>query len=336
MRVILAMKKLLHRKATSMAAGLLPTSKARLRALPVPGAGNLYLLLTALLLFTGCGSSDDPTQDDDDITPGYTIEATHTEIPIHNAPFLREVSGLAHSLRNDTIIWTHNDSGDDPKIYAISESGNYLGTIALKGVVHHDWEDITAVEDPSTGRKYIYIGDFGDNKSQYTSYNIYRIPEPEPEAYLNRTFEMTPEVVNYEYSDIQTQDAEALFVMPESMEVLILSKVVNNARIYTLGQPFNNTGTHIADRIGTFDLGFVVGADFQKNQLIVKSYASVYCYNLGSDILSTLSSNPVVLPYSLEPRGEGLCWDNDNKGYFTMSELAGGTTPILNYYKILN
>ncbi len=33
---------------------------------------------------------------------------------------LGEVSGLSHSRTNPDVFWVHNDSGDQPRVYAVS------------------------------------------------------------------------------------------------------------------------------------------------------------------------------------------------------------------------
>ena len=42
-------------------------------------------------------------------------------------PAINEASGIVASRKNPGVLWTHNDSGNDAKIYAISTSGETLG-----------------------------------------------------------------------------------------------------------------------------------------------------------------------------------------------------------------
>jgi hypothetical protein len=329
------MKELNHRKVISMADGLLPTSRGHLKVGPARGAGR-WLFLLIMFVFAGCEISGDPTIDDNTPVASYEVEAEHSSVLIKDAPFLREISGLAHSLVSDSILWVHNDGGDEARLYALSKSGNYLGFIELTGIHHQDWEDIASIHDPTTGKNYLYVGDFGDNKSRYTSYKIIRLEEPDPERYVGGKATVEAEVAEYTYSDIETQDAEALVVLPETMEVLILSKVVNNARIYSLGEPFSANPPLVANRLGTFDTGLVVGADLNMDQLLVITYVNVYCFSLKDEILASLNATGTRLPYEPEPKAGGVCWDTNNRGYYTIGELAGDSLPVLNYYKIIN
>ncbi|WP_299769442.1 hypothetical protein [uncultured Pseudoteredinibacter sp.] len=79
---------------------------------------------------------------------------------------LEETSGLA---QHDGLMWTHNDSGDKPRIYAIDEVGKILKTVNIKDGHHFDWEEM-AHDD-----KHLYVADIGDNFAQRDELYLYRI-----------------------------------------------------------------------------------------------------------------------------------------------------------------
>ena len=79
-------------------------------------------------------------------------------------------------------MWSHNDSGDDNIIYALNLRGEHLGIYTIEGVDARDWEDMAVGPGPDEGESYIYIGEIGDNYSQYDEKYIYRIPEPDVNA----------------------------------------------------------------------------------------------------------------------------------------------------------
>ena len=39
---------------------------------------------------------------------------------------MEEASGLAYSKRQDGILWTHNDHGDDARVIAMSDEGQRI------------------------------------------------------------------------------------------------------------------------------------------------------------------------------------------------------------------
>src|SRR6476620_7480169 len=75
---------------------------------------------------------------------------------------LIESSGVAPSRCQNDVLWTHNDSGNGPFIFAINPAGDVLATYQLRDTKNKDWEDIASYKDPS-GKCYVYIGEIGDN-----------------------------------------------------------------------------------------------------------------------------------------------------------------------------
>ena len=47
---------------------------------------------------------------------------------------LTELSGVVESRKQPGVLWTHNDSGDTDRFFALSRSGSLLGTFAIDGV----------------------------------------------------------------------------------------------------------------------------------------------------------------------------------------------------------
>ena len=63
------------------------------------------------------------------------------------------------SKKQDNILWTQNDHGDDPRVIAISNEGQRNSIVTLEGVENDDWEDIaTTLID---GSSYIFVADTG-------------------------------------------------------------------------------------------------------------------------------------------------------------------------------
>src|SRR5690606_30914866 len=75
---------------------------------------------------------------------------------------IRESSGLAVSQCHEGVLWTHNDSGDLPLIYAAAPDGRHLGIWRVAEARHTDWEDI-ALTRSADGSCVIYIGEIGNN-----------------------------------------------------------------------------------------------------------------------------------------------------------------------------
>ena len=74
---------------------------------------------------------------------------------------INEASGLAASRLHPGVLYTHNDSGDRARIFAVdSESGETLAEydVARPGA-NHDWEDMAVGVCPSQSGSCIYIGE---------------------------------------------------------------------------------------------------------------------------------------------------------------------------------
>jgi hypothetical protein len=88
---------------------------------------------------------------------------------------LAEASGLAASRRDDTL-WSHNDSGTSPVLYAMGPDGSARGEVRVRGVENRDWEDLSSFV--IAGTPYLLIADVGDNAQIYGTYALHVVEEP--------------------------------------------------------------------------------------------------------------------------------------------------------------
>ena len=80
----------------------------------------------------------------------------------------------ARAARGPATLWTHNDSGDGPRVLALDRRGRLQREVAVSGAEAVDWEDIAI-----RGRT-LYVGDIGDNLAQRPNVAVYRFAEPPP------------------------------------------------------------------------------------------------------------------------------------------------------------
>ena len=74
---------------------------------------------------------------------------------------LKEASGLAASRLNDDVLFAINDSGNEPRLFALGVNGQHLGAWAINYPSLHDFEDMASFE--LAGVPYLLIADTGDN-----------------------------------------------------------------------------------------------------------------------------------------------------------------------------
>ena len=88
-----------------------------------------------------------------------------------------EASGLAASRRRSDLLWTHNDSGAPPRLYAVGVDGRDHGAVDVRGASNVDWEDLAAFQIDEV--PYLLIADVGDNDAERRSVMLYIVEEPE-------------------------------------------------------------------------------------------------------------------------------------------------------------
>lgn len=140
-----------------------------------------------------------------------------------NAPLIDEASGLAVSRLNEQILWTHNDSGDTARLFAIDTSGNHLVTLNVSGVKNTDWEDIASFV--YQGEPYLLIADIGDNSQQRSQYQLHLIKEPDL-SLLNDQKVLSEKPIwsmSFTYPD-GAHDSESVAVDVAGQKILLLTK----------------------------------------------------------------------------------------------------------------
>ena len=267
---------------------------------------------------------------------------------------IREASGLAASRKHSGVLYTHNDSGDRNRIFAINEWGKYLGTYDLSGAQARDWEDMAIGPGPIAGEDYLYVGDIGDNRAYYSTKIIYRVLEPnatrdpsKPES------KILTGVERFEFrfpSHAGNANSETLMVDPHTGDLFIVRKTKDHPlQVFWARAPFGAPEGGVIElqeyhatcidynhecrdqHYNSPSKGQLVGGDISPSGLglLIKSYKAVYYWRRSSLEESFFDSDPRILPYKAESQGEAICWDANEKGYFTLSE---GRNPMLYYY----
>ena len=254
---------------------------------------------------------------------------------ILNNDKIDEASGLVRSIEHPGTLWTHNDSGDNARIFLINDQAEYLLTCTLNNATNRDWEDIAIAKDPATGISRIYIGDIGDNRAKYDYVEIYILDEPQNIQSGNISIDKFDKIV-LKYPD-GPRDAESLMVHPLTGDIYIISKRENNVGVYLTKYPYNFSDTIIMEKILTLPFTQVVAGDISADgkEILLKTYQKIYYFKIISNesITDALSRNAQVLPYIVEPQGEAICWSADAKSYYTLSEFSPfKITPILYRY----
>ncbi|MFN3840635.1 MAG: hypothetical protein ACK4RF_08000 [Cyclobacteriaceae bacterium] len=294
------------------------------------------------LLIGACSSSPQAVVNEEFFEPGISRGQLADRA-------INEASGLAASLVNPGMLWTHNDSGDKSRIFLIDSLGRTMMIVNFPEIKNRDWEDMAVGPGPDSTKTYVYIGEIGDNEAQYELKYIYRMEEP---VYNGRDTTLTHvEVIKFVYPDGR-RDAEALLVDPLTKDLYIISKREKRVNLYRLPFPQSTTEVITAEltaaaldfnRLGE-EKGYhpryfnqIVSGDISPDgsEILVKDYSSVYYWKRNSDetIAEVLKRSPNVLPYTPEARGESIAFCYNGNGYYTLSEEVDGHIPHLVFYK---
>lgn len=264
----------------------------------------------------------------------YLMAVTLQKNPLDTDELL-EASGLASSIVNPGILYSHNDSGGENIVYALDSKGRLRAKLRIVGRKNKDWEEIATCRDPKDRKAYIYIGDIGDNQAKREKVKIIRVAEPRLNQRDSLYSLSKSEVYDIQYED-GARDAEAFFIDPKKGDIYIISKREEQVGIYRVSYPQSTIDINLAKKTGQMPLSWVTAADISPNgkYILVKNYLGIKRYKVGrKGIVHSLQKAGKQMSYELEPQGEAICWDARGKGYYTLSEAHKKQQQILYYYK---
>ena len=254
---------------------------------------------------------------------------------------INEASGIVASYRNKGLIWTHNDSGDKNRLFAMDSNGKGTREFYLEGANNRDWEAISMATFPEGS--FIYVGDIGDNNNEFPTSTIYRVPEPEITASTPQSNTLqNVQKITYKYSD-GARDAEAFLIDQSSKDIYIISKRESSKRLYRLPFPQSYNQTMTAEFVQelTFSAGsgtplYIVDGNISvdNKEIIIKNYLQIFHWRRSANesIPDALKRIPKTAPYTPEPQGEGICFAQNGSGYYTLSEEGPNKSPVKLYF----
>jgi hypothetical protein len=249
-------------------------------------------------------------------------------------PALHESSGVAVSHRYPGVLWTHNDSGDGPYLYATDTTGTLRASFAVTGANAVDWEDIALgpciPEQGWDGRTCLFIGDIGDNDERRNQVVIYAVPEPDPSSGAARAPTSAAHALAVRYPD-GPHDAEALVVLPDGRLDIVTkgrSGAVLRFEIPASAWAHGDLEAPDADTLPitpAFFLGrWVTGAAAAPDgrTVVVRTYTEIYRFEIGP---RWRLLGPACVVGLIEPQGEGVDFLDATHLVLT-SETAWGST----------
>lgn len=250
------------------------------------------------------------------------------------APDLKESSGLAASECQD-VLWTHNDAGNEPVIFAMNTQGKHLGVWRIQKARNVDWESIAGYRDKS-GKCFLLIGDIGDNDAVRSELQIYRVPEPliTPDTVATTSTNAhptdPPELMKFSYVDGK-YNAETLLVHPATADVYIVTKEkMGPASVHRIRPAFGSDTPVKTEKVATVKVpsspeGRLTGGSFSPDgrRLMLCDLRGGYEFVLPETITdpdAIWTQKPVTVNIGDRKQGEGVSYARDGISLFASSE----------------
>jgi len=263
------------------------------------------------------------------------VDAVRTGAFAH--PDLRESSGLARSRFLPHVLYTINDSGNPPDLFAVDSSGRDLGRWRVPGVTNIDWEAVAT--GPCPAGSCIVIADIGDNGERRAAVTLYRLREPTRLDRFRGGPDASPldlDSAVFTYPD-GPYDAEAIWVDPTGAVSVVTKGRHGGVRLYRVpAQAFGRKGPAVAAFVQQLPIEperffgrWVTDAALSPDgrRVAIRTYTELYLFPLLP--LGRLGTPVSCNVAGLEPQGEGVEWLDDTR-LILGSEAGpgGGPAPI--------
>lgn len=254
---------------------------------------------------------------------------------------INESSGLGASRRYAGLFWTHNDSGDQPRLFLINRAGKTMTTVHLKGANALDWEDMAVA---GAGKDaWVYVGDIGDNVEMRDYVTIYRFREPDIDA-KNPPAQLTiePEKMNLLYPGA-AHNAETLMADLEG-HLLVVTKSLSQTFVYQTPDVFKPGGKQKLEKLGELTMpdGFrnaqTTSGDISADgtHLVIMTYGQMHEWTLpgwtktgGAQWKQIINTKPRTWNLPKAKQMEAVCYGADGKNLYSTSEQL--PTPLWEY-----
>lgn len=248
-------------------------------------------------------------------------------VPFVGAVHLDESSGAAMSVEHPGVLYTINDSGNDPVLYAFDTTGVARGMWVVRRASNVDWEAAATgrcTGSRATAPSCVYLGDVGDNGLERRAVIIYRAPEPALLA-AGGVSELEVDSIFVRYSD-GPHNVEAMYIAPDGAVILLNKErrrtpagATRPTMLYRVDPAaWDSAGVAIAQLVDSLPIMPRAASAHQVTDaslaidgrtLAVRTYATVYLFTV--DPATGVPRHDV--PYTAcdiralgEPQGEGV------------------------------
>jgi hypothetical protein len=247
--------------------------------------------------------------DTDDACPGW---ADATAIGMVEDGPLDEPSGLVVSPVEPDVLWSHNDAGDEARLFAMAPSGTILREYLVSNVAMGDWEDLALVDG------MLWIGDLGADADSPPL--LLRVPMPLVGAGDDDEGVLVPdEVLAVTFPD-ERPDVEAIFWDEPSARMVLVSRAEDaTSDVYTVDLA---TGDAVALTTLAFGDGAlegdpqVTGGASTADRFALRTRSGAFVWTRGSgDLRDAFAADPCPIAVDGTPGGEAIAFDGEENVY---------------------
>jgi hypothetical protein len=244
---------------------------------------------------------------------------------------LPEASGLAASRRDVGLLWTHNDSGDNARLYALKSDGTVVGRFDLAGLKAGDWEDIALGPFGGLSGDALFVADTGDNLAARSTVVVHVLAEPELSESPDPVEVPVLASLELSYPDGPV-DCESMFVDPVSGDIYLVAKEVREdqtSRLFRKAAPHvSSAGVTVLQEVALIPVTLATGAGITPDGslLVVRTYfgGGLFRRMPGQTIQEAVTGAVCELPpFPSEPQGEAVALVPDGSAFVTVSEYRG-------------
>ena len=284
-----------------------------------------HLCLAALTLFMSTASGAPPALSTDN-----TYRAPR-QLGRLRSSLIRESSGLATCLADSRYLWTHNDSGDESRLFLITQRGKLQRTYSIRGARAIDWEDLCSFR--YRNNHYLLIGDVGDNRKQRPFVSLYLLREPTSPQIANDRATTLPltKTIHLRYP-AGACDCEAIAVDATTGTAYLVEKsLLGRAHVYAVPLFLRATAKpQLARTVAKVRVPLVTAMDISPDgqNAILLTYGDALKFTRSprqswKDVFSQLGRQ-IRMP--TRRQGESICFGADGRSLYLTSE--GASQPI--------
>ena len=260
--------------------------------------------LGAALFALSC-DGDDPDQDCSGWTGATTVGTVQGDA-------LDDPSGLVVSPLEPDVLWSHNDAGDEPRLIAITPSGDTLRKYLVANVAMGDWEDLAIAGDR------LWIGDLGtdaDTPPVLVSVPLVTVGDGDEEDGV-----LVPDhVLSVSFPDGRP-DVEAIFYDERSGQMVLVTRASGaTTDVFTVDLEDGDATplTTLAFGHGALEGdGEVTGGTATADRFALRTRSTAFVWERGADDLDdAFESDPCPIAIDGTPGGEAIAFHGDDSVY---------------------